>query len=839
MLNLSNLNSLRNLERGSGGKGFLAKNLIFSAPLTSSLFVSGKGSATPTFTRATTATYKDNDGIVRDVLSGESRFTGARRIRNQVTFSQDFTNGIWAKANLTASTYTGFPDPFGGTTSARLIVDNGTSVINNDGLGGISQTVTKTESVAQVIMFSVYAKAGASQVLRIRESTSSGFRAVFDLVTGAVSYENSGTELNFNAQMQSVGNGWWRCSVRFVTGTGATQQFNIKGCGAGTSTTGDGVSDLYIAFVQLEDQTAKVIQAPNEYVSTNVLSSPFHGAMVDGVRYSDSEIQITQNLCRSSVDLITGWTQEQVVTTLSGDFTPLGEPAYQVADNAVNFAHRHTFSTGVAITGRFYTAVVYVKAGTKDTVTVRLSDGPFTHGGRMQVTSIASRSYTEVITGTATMTSSMTDEGSGWRKMTINVTFPEIPAIPLYLLIYTGSDTVTYVGTGQTILIGSVHIRQNDPSVSSTYLPTTGRALQTVTGSYKLPPTTALGFLSELAVTNLVLRSEEFDNASWAKVDTTVTANNIASPDGYTTAELMTEGVAGTAGTNQNSGAYTANSLVTFSVFLKRGNTDWIRVMQNGVVTTADSVRAWFNLATGAKGAVTVAGAATQGASTIESFGNGWYRCSVTYLPNATETQSNGQFMSASADNNTNRVNNATYYAWGAQLEVAGGATSYIPTIASTVTKNTDLLSYPATGNTDPLVGTTYAEVTPKVLTVGSSGRILAYLGAGAGSPMVIGSTGFFQSADGTNFPSVTPAVVVDTTYKIAMCYGNVTQSLARGNPSSGSTLDTAFDGGMGTAPLTSVNIGNIATNQPNANIRNVKIYRVKVSNTTLLTLVA
>ena len=53
---------------------------------------------------------------------------------------------------------------------------------------------------------------------------------------------------------------------------------------------GDGVSNVYIDAYQHEDVTGQSIKTPSEYVSTNLLSSPFHGANVDGVKYFDTDI---------------------------------------------------------------------------------------------------------------------------------------------------------------------------------------------------------------------------------------------------------------------------------------------------------------------------------------------------------------------------------------------------------------------------------------------------------------------------------------------------------------------------------------------------------------------
>lgn len=47
--------------------------------------------------------------------------------------------------------------------------------------------------------------------------------------------------------------------------------------------------------LQIEDITGQSVQTPAEYVSTNVLTgAPFHGAMVDGVKYFDTDISGTQ-----------------------------------------------------------------------------------------------------------------------------------------------------------------------------------------------------------------------------------------------------------------------------------------------------------------------------------------------------------------------------------------------------------------------------------------------------------------------------------------------------------------------------------------------------------------
>ena len=52
----------------------------------------------------------------------------------------------------------------------------------------------------------------------------------------------------------------------------------------------------YIWGIQFEDVTGQSIQTPAEYVSTNVLSSPYHGANVDWVKYFDTEDKLDKIL---------------------------------------------------------------------------------------------------------------------------------------------------------------------------------------------------------------------------------------------------------------------------------------------------------------------------------------------------------------------------------------------------------------------------------------------------------------------------------------------------------------------------------------------------------------
>jgi hypothetical protein len=162
---------------------------------------------------------------------------------NLVTFSEQFDNAYWAKTNITI-TANNAVSPDGFQNADTCTVTGGGNAINGSATSSGSNTIT----------FSVFAKAGTQNVLRIREAFYFGTSTIFDLLTGTVT---SGT-----GTITSYGNGWYRCTHTQTYGAG---EVNVS-CTYDT-TASSGTFILYGAEFEVRSPT------PQSYIPTYGVSS--------------------------------------------------------------------------------------------------------------------------------------------------------------------------------------------------------------------------------------------------------------------------------------------------------------------------------------------------------------------------------------------------------------------------------------------------------------------------------------------------------------------------------------------------------------------------------------
>lgn len=251
---------------------------------------------------------------------------------------------------------------------------------------------------------------------------------------------------------------------------------------------------------------------------------------------------------------------------------------------------------------------------------------------------------------------------------------------------------------------------------------------------FQFNPVTRLceGLLVEPQRTNLLLRSEELDNAAWTATGLTVAANAATAPDGTTTADNLV--VTALNGSLAQAVTITAGRGIGYS-FHARANASGFVLLQLSDGTNA--VQCWYNLAAGTVGTNT-AGAATCVFSqkSIEDLGGGIYRCGLEVVTN-TSTVFVATISPAAADNAAPAVGNSCY-AWGGQFEADAAltnVTSYIPTAGASATRSADNLILPVTTAQVPLDrGTMVFEFTQRLIPPVNGGQSVVLGGIGNAS---------------------------------------------------------------------------------------------------------
>lgn len=172
----------------------------------------------------------------------------------------------------------------------------------------------------------------------------------------------------------------------------------------------------------------------------------------------------------------------------------------------------------------------------------------------------------------------------------------------------------------------------------------------------------------------LLTYSEQFDNAAWNKVNSSISQNAGTAPDGTLTADKLIDTAANTVHSVYQSVTVLASTRYTLSFYAKAAGRNWVTL--DPVYPAVANNITYFDLQNGVVGTND-----PDNTASITSVGGGWYRCAVSHTTAVGQTSMYMQIAPASADGGITYIGNGTdgVLVWGADLRPSNLATGLIP----------------------------------------------------------------------------------------------------------------------------------------------------------------
>lgn len=401
------------------------------------------------FTRATSATYTDQEGIVRFAAINTS-------LR-----SEEFDNAAWIK---TAASVT--PDATiapNGTLTADSLIEDSTSAQHR-----VSQSTTMLDNTSYT--FSVYAKANTRSTFRLsfgrKDATLPG--AVIDLTNGQILQQLAGPD---SVSVVSVGNGWYRCIVTANALTGAAAPILRVWITQGTSITyqGDGVSGIYLWGAQFEQGTSATDYLPTSAVINSAPRFDHNPSTKQSLGLL-IESQATNNLLQSQ-DFATTWIQTALTVGTSISAPDASVTAQKIAEDNTIAEHRISQASAGAATTSPVAFSVFAKAAERTKVRLAFSSLASWVGGGGAAVIFDLTNGTAVVDGSTPTNFGIIAYPNGWYRCFI-VGTPTASIVPNANIFIYGSTTSSYQGVpGSGIYIWGAQLEYE--SSPSSYIPTT------------------------------------------------------------------------------------------------------------------------------------------------------------------------------------------------------------------------------------------------------------------------------------------------------------------------------------------------------------------------------
>lgn len=418
---------------GMGGRftpGYTIQNMVFQAPLTHTLNASF-GGYTGTFTRDSSQTVEDYEGILRTVTNTGYRgvvgadvpaFKGARLVRNELLQSGAIEDASWTKRGGVVATDNFALGPSGLMNATRI---QGMKAGTNDFFqaGRISGLGPLGGAVIPSFWLKIITKppSNETQTIECRNPNNANqgtLRIDLDVLDLDTWYHISPGHFSVTVVSAFTGD------INGLCG------WLLRGAAGGQDTAGE----YYIAEPQLENASgASDTTTPSEYqATTTVPHSRWYDTDRNGDKISLSTLEFIQiweartNICLQSEDFETTWANAGANTTFT-----TGETGPDGASSATDILHGDTdedLTQNITVTAdTVYTFSVFIKSGatgTHDWVLLRYKDAAAANGieAWFDLTSAAAVGTSQTF-GTGTTLSGTQVEtigSSGWYRVSIS-----------------------------------------------------------------------------------------------------------------------------------------------------------------------------------------------------------------------------------------------------------------------------------------------------------------------------------------------------------------------------------------------------------------------------------
>jgi len=326
------------------------------------LYLSFMGGAVPdigsgvtvALSRAATAFVENDEGMYELANAEELRFAGFRRVENFITKSEDFSHASWTKGATAAIT--------------------GTNTINLPAVAdsvSIALTSSKLISVGSIVWF--FVELSGSGTVTLKLETAGG---VAESASKTITLSSTPKEYAVPITLVNASHTSLTASILRDTGNTATTVTANK--------------------AQVSQVTGRINATPPNYVSKGVKSSPYHGCLIDGVKYFTTEPGSTYNstsgivtrgmgkklpysklkgrldegavtnyVANSSDGAFTAFTKGDVTATANSAVAPDGtNTASLLTANATTANHRLLSPLYTVPAGSFVTTIFHLSAGT-------------------------------------------------------------------------------------------------------------------------------------------------------------------------------------------------------------------------------------------------------------------------------------------------------------------------------------------------------------------------------------------------------------------------------------------------------------------------------------------